>query len=281
MEFFVPGSEKDIDWNKKIRFLDKEFQKITKDSELGRRYTDKLVEVTLKNNTKKWILIHIEIQAGKEEEFSERMFVYNYRIFDRFKIPVTSIAVLADDFPSWNPQPFQYGMWGSVTGCNYIKTKLLDYKTNWSYLESRNNPFAIVVMAHLKALDTNKDNSLRKQWKFELTKLLYEKGYLKKEVLNLYSFIDWVLNLPTELEETFLQELNIYEKEKKMPYVTNAERIGEHRGRKGELLSIIANAKQEGLSPEQTARITGLDTELVKKIMNNEETDIPLHLLDK
>jgi predicted transposase/invertase (TIGR01784 family) len=289
MEFFVPGSENDIDWNKKIRFLDKEFQKITKDSELGRRYTDKLVEVTLKNNTKKWILIHIEIQAGKEEEFSERMFVYNYRIFDRYKIPVTSIAVLADDSPSWHPQPFQYGMWGSQMGLDYIKTKLLDYKTNWSYLESRNNPFAIVVMAHLKALETKQNNSLRKQWKFELTKLLYEKGYSKKEVLNLYSFIDWVLNLPTELEEIFLQELNIYEEEKKMPYVTNAERIGEKRGKKigekiGEknrLLSIIANAKQEGMSPEQTARITGLDKDLVKKIMENEETDIPLHLLDK
>ena len=227
------------------------------------------------------ILITIEIQASKEEEFSKRMFVYHYRIFDRFKIPVTSIAVLADDSPSWHPKPFQYGMWGSQMGLNYLSTKLLDYKTNWTYLEKEDNPFAIVVMAHLKALDTNKDNSLRKQWKFELTKLLYEKGYSKKEVLNLYSFIDWVLSLPVELEEIFLQELNIYEKEKKMPYVTNAERIGEKRGDKNRLLAIIANAKQEGLSPEQTARITGLDTELVKKIMNNEETDIPLHLLDK
>eukprot|EP00767_Chilomastix_cuspidata_P000473 gnl/Chilomastix_cuspidata/11180.p1 GENE.gnl/Chilomastix_cuspidata/11180~~gnl/Chilomastix_cuspidata/11180.p1 ORF type:complete len:159 (-),score=11.44 gnl/Chilomastix_cuspidata/11180:309-743(-) len=144
-------------------------------------------------------------------------------------------------------------------------------------------------MAHLKAMETNRNTSLRKQWKFELTKLLYEKGYSKEEVLNLYSFIDWVLNLPTELEEIFLQELNIYEEEKKMPYVTNAERIGEKRGKKigekiGEknrLLSIIANAKQEGMSPEQTARITGLDADLVNKIMNNEETDIPLHLLDK
>ena len=132
-------------------------------------------------------------------------------------------------------------------------------------------------MAHLKAMETNKNTSLRKQWKFELTKLLYEKGYSKKEVLNLYSFIDWVLNLPTELEEIFLQELTIYEEEKKMPYVTNAERIGD----KNRLLSIIENAKKEGVTPELIAKITGLDTDLVKKIMNNEETDIPLHLLDK
>ena len=214
MEFFVPDSVKDIDWNKKIKFLDTEFQKITKDSKSGRRHTDKLVEVNLKNNTKKWILIHVEIQAGREKDFSERMFVYNYRIYDRFKIPVTSIAILADDSSSWNPEPFHYGMWGSVTGCDYIKSKLLDYKTKKAYLEEKNNPFAIVVMAHIKALETKKNNSLRKQWKIELTKLLYEKGYSEKQVLNLYAFIDWVLNLPEELEKVFLEELSFYEREK-------------------------------------------------------------------
>ena len=39
MEFFVPGSENDIDWNKEIKFLNTEFQQITKDSEIGRRHT--------------------------------------------------------------------------------------------------------------------------------------------------------------------------------------------------------------------------------------------------
>jgi hypothetical protein len=216
------------------------------------------------------------------------MFVYNYRIYDRFKTPVTSIAILADESPSWNPEPFNYGMWGSQMGLNFISTKLLDYKDKWTYLEKTDNPFAIVVMAHLKALETKSDTSLRKQWKFELAKLLYEKGYLEKEVLDLYKFIDWILNLPDKLEELFLQEISIYEKEKKMPYVTNAERIGEKRGEKrgvkiGEknrLLSIIANARKEGISPELTSKLTGLDIELVKKLLKNEITDIPLHLLD-
>ena len=232
MEFFVPGSEKVINWNKKIKFLDKEFQKITKESADKRRYTDKLVEVVLKNNEKKWVLIHVEVQAQKEMEFSERMFVYNYRIFDRYGIPVTSIAILADNTASWNPEPFKYGMWGSSMGLDYIKTKLLDYKVQWSYLEKEENPFAIVVMAHLKALETRKDHSLRKQWKTELTKLLYEKGYSETGVLNLYRFIDWVLTLPEALEKIFLEDLRQYEKEKKMPYITSAERIGRKEGRK-------------------------------------------------
>jgi len=60
--------------------------------------------------------------------------------------------------------------------------------------------------------------------------MLYEKGYSKKEVLNLFRFIDWVLILPEELEELFHDELTEYEKEKNMPYITSIERIGEKRG---------------------------------------------------
>jgi len=36
-------------------------------------------------------------------------------------------------------------------------------------------------MAHIKALETKKNNSLRKQWKIELTKLLYEKVIQKNK----------------------------------------------------------------------------------------------------
>jgi hypothetical protein len=42
----------------------------------------------------------------------------------------------------------------------------------------------------------------------------------------LYRFIDWVLALPKDLEIDFQEELTRYEKEKDMPYVTSAERIG-------------------------------------------------------
>jgi hypothetical protein len=34
------------------------------------------------------------------------MFVYNYRLFDRFDAPVASFAVLADDDPRWKPDGF-------------------------------------------------------------------------------------------------------------------------------------------------------------------------------
>ena len=173
-------------------------------------------------------------------------------------------------------------------GLDYLITKLLDYKKKWAYLERQDNPFAIVVMAHLKALETRKDHSLRKQWKTELTRLLYEKGYSKTGIINLYRFIDWVLTLPEALEEIFLEELKVYEKEKNMPYITSAERIGRKKGKlegkqeekRKNILSFVRRAHQQGIAVATIAEIVQLDISMVNSILNNENVDIPLHLLN-
>jgi predicted transposase/invertase (TIGR01784 family) len=144
-----------------------------------------------------------------------------------------------------------------------------------------------VVMAHLKAIETRKDHSLRKQWKIELTRLLYEKGYSKAAIINLYRFIDWVLTLPEALEEIFVEELKVYEKEKNMPYITNAERIGRKKGkqegrqegRQETVIELVRNAGKKGLTEEMIAQIIDLDVDLVRQILNNEPVEIPLHLL--
>jgi hypothetical protein len=88
----------------------------------------------------------------------------------------------------------------------------------------------MVVMAHLKALETKKDSSLRKQWKLELTKLLYEKGYSRKEVFNLFRFIDWILMLPQKLNKIYYEEVKDLGGNKKMPYITDLEKYAMEKG---------------------------------------------------
>ena len=108
--------------------------------------------------------------------------------------------------------------------------KLLDYGQEWQALEDSLNPFATVVMAHLKALETKGNEVQRKDWKFNLTRRLYEKGYERQDVLNLFRFIDWVITLPQNLAISFRQELEQYEQERQMPYVTSIERMAIRQG---------------------------------------------------
>ncbi len=97
-------------------------------------------------------------------------------------------------------------------------------------MEASDNPFAIVVMAHLKTRDTHNDEESRKRWKLYLVRRLYERGYCREDVINLFHFIDWLMRLPEELEDSFLAEMHQYEEGKKMEYITSVERIGIKKG---------------------------------------------------
>jgi predicted DNA-binding ribbon-helix-helix protein len=108
----------------------------------------------------------------------------------------------------------------------------LDYQSQWLQLEHSQNPFAIVVMAHLKTQETKRRASDRKTWKITLVKRLYEAGYSRSDVLNLFNFVDWLMILPEGLKQAFWQELKTYEEERKMPYITSVEQIGYDRGMK-------------------------------------------------
>lgn len=85
-------------------------------------------------------------------------------------------------------------------------------------------------MAHLKAIETRNNRLERKQWKLALTRRLYEQNYEREDIINLFSFIDWVMSLPLELEQEFLQEVLNFEESRRMPYITSVERIATLKG---------------------------------------------------
>ena len=64
--------------------------------------------------------------------------------------------------------------------------------------------------------------------------------------------------------------------------MTTAERLrqeGRQEGSYKMMISLVRNAGEKGLSEEVIAQIVNLDVALVRKILNNEPVDIPLHLL--
>lgn len=219
-----------IDWARGHEFLDKELQQITRDAELGRRLADKLVKVWLNDGSETWLLVHIEVQGQTDPAFAQRMYIYQYRIFDHYAREVVSLAVLGDETASWRPTSFGYRRWGCELLFRFPVVKLLDYWQTWSVLEESVNPFAVVIMAHLQAQATRRDDVERKAWKWTLIRQLYERGYARQDILNLFRFIDWLMALPQELEQALWQDIQEYEEEKRMTYVTSVERFGIQKG---------------------------------------------------
>ena len=221
LTFFYPEIYQQIDWTKNPISLDKELEQITASADSKTRHADKLFQVWLLDNQEVWILIHVEVQSQYDKEFSQRMFIYNYRAFDLYQKPVISLAILGDETNSWRPNSYQYGLGSSQLIFNFSSVKLLDYQ--WEELEQSNNIFAIVVMAHLKTKATNSNLSAREQWKWNLARLLYERGYNRKEIVDLYKVIDLMMALSQDLQLSFEEKLANYQEERKMPLLTNIE----------------------------------------------------------
>ncbi len=230
LAFFFPGAHDDIDWTRDWENLEQELHQLMHEGEIGKRIADKLIKVWRREGEEFFVLVHIEVQGEPEEDFPERMYVYNYRTYDRYRRPVASLAVLADDNPAWRPERFGYRVWGCETSLCFPVVKLEDYNGRWRELERSANPFATVVMAHLKTRQTRKDPEGRYRWKLRLVRRLYERGFPRQDVVKLFRFIDWLLTLPKELDYRFRDDLERLEKEKTMPYVTSIERIGIEKG---------------------------------------------------
>jgi hypothetical protein len=230
MAFFFSDIHAMIDWTQGYEFLDQEFQQIVRDAELGKRLADKLVKAWEKNGEPAIIYIHIEVQGQYDDSFEQRMYVYNYRTYDRFFQPIISVAILGDSSPNWQPRCFGYEKGECRLSFQFPTIKLLDYKERETELKQSQNPFATVVRIHLKGLETRENPTRRFYWKKELTKALYEANYSPKEILELFHFMDWMLRLPEELANQFDVFVTEYEENKKVEYVTHIERKAVDKG---------------------------------------------------
>lgn len=230
MQFFFPQIHKKIDWQQKYEFMEQELQKVVRESVTKNRRVDKLVKVWLQDGKQILLYIHIEIQSQYDSEFSKRMFIYHYRLYDRFGTQVTSLAILGDKKETWRPCSYHYEIMGCELSFRFPMIKLLDYKEKWSELEKSSNPFSMVVRIHLKTLTTKKTSQQRLDWKKTLFQALYEEHYAEKHTIGLLIFLDWVMTLADNLDKKFDDFVEHYEEAKKMQYVTTWERKGIEKG---------------------------------------------------
>lgn len=245
---FAPDLHAQIDWTFPAEFLDKEFQALCHGIAHSRRHTDKLVRLRLTSGRFLCLLLHVEVQGGRVTKASLqrttlRVQQYDYRIHDRYVLQpalqgkgcqssatVYTLVIFtgqgngpdcltADHQPLQNAQPLRYH-------AVYLGRWLDD----WNALErlAQTNPFAVIVMAQLLALRHR--GAQRLQPKLGLVRQLIAHGYRRDSVVNLLRFIDWILALPPEVENTYIDAVEQIEKERAMAYVTSYERIYKQRG---------------------------------------------------
>jgi hypothetical protein len=227
--FFFPRIHASINFNAKYHFLDKELAKLMVDTESGDRRVDKLIQVQWIDGSVEWILLHVEVQAQRDVDFARRMYVYHYRIWDRYKQPVISLALLADGNPNFRPNHFHRERAGCRLDFRFPIVKLLDYKTE-EEMAADPSPFALASLVQLRKIQAGKDVQQRYQFKLAFIRELYSRNYTRDDIIKLFRFMDYILRLPEDLAIQFRQDLESFEEELKMPYVTSVERLAKQEG---------------------------------------------------
>ncbi|NUO82606.1 hypothetical protein HUU05_21245, partial [candidate division KSB1 bacterium] len=249
LSFFFPELHRDIDFAQPPMFLENELQQIAVESEIGKRVIDKLVEVFLRDGSARWLLIHIEIQGYQEKNFPERMYTYNYRIFDKHHKDVISLAVLTDDNPNFRPNEYIRAGWGFEVLCRYPLVKLIDYRERQEELEANPHPFAMIVRAYLRTLETAGNFQERYSWKKRFVLGLYASGMPRETLWSIYKFIDWMMRLPEELETGLVEEIKKAKEVKAMSELTTSiERYAMRQGHARGVAEGKAEGKAEGIA---------------------------------
>ena len=259
MAFYFPEAHAQIDWSQGHEFKNTELRQVVREAELGRRYADALVQVTLASGEERWITIHIEVQGQRDAGFAQRMFTYNYRLYDIFARPVASLAVLADDDAGWRPDSFGFEVLGCRHRLEFPVVKLIEFAARLDHLETDPNPFALVTAAHLRTRHTRKDPEARYQAKRDLVRLLYRRGWERQRILDLFAVLDWMMRLPDVLERKLWQDIEQIEGETKMRYVTSVERLAIERGiQQGKLEGKLEGEREGKLKGKLEGKLEGM-----------------------
>jgi hypothetical protein len=258
LELCFPWIHADIDWARGYESLDTDLREIVREAEIGNRLADKLVKVWLRDGEEVFVLVHIEIQSQYQKDFPKRIYVYNHRLFDKNDNEVISLVVLGDDDPNWRPTNFGYSRWRFSSNTEYPMVKLLDFQPRWSELERSLNPFAVVIMAHLSTLNTLGKPNQRFQSKLTLVRGLYERGYTKNQILELFRLIQWMMVLPQPLETNFRQEFTRILEEGRVPYFTYFELDGMVKNARESVVTAL-ETRFEVVPPQVNERLEAIE----------------------
>jgi hypothetical protein len=231
MSFYFPRAHATIDWARPYAFLEQELAQVVHDAELGKRLVDKLVQVFSLGGTDTWVLLHIDVQGTVDRNFAERMFVYNYRIYDRFQRPVASMALLADGRARWKPDSFHYTLFDCEVGIRFPMVKLSEYGTDVEQLLENANVFSLVTAAHILTQQTRGQHVKRHAAKWRLARLLYDRDWDRQRIIDLFNVIDWMMQIPKPLQAKLMSDIADLERNYRMPYVSSFERLGRTEGR--------------------------------------------------
>ncbi len=272
--FFFPDFTNLIDWPKGFEMLDKEQQQIFPESEESHRRVDILTKVWLVSGLEQWILIHIEVQGYYDENFAQRMFIYFYRLTDRYNVPISALALLTDTNKSWRPDSYSVQYMDTMLLYKYPIFKLSDF-SDQDFADS-SNPWAWVMKTALIGLNTTWDDNVLLKIKVQVYREFRINGYSQEKARAFLQFLKYYVRFAKrDFFSKFDKEISTVDQNKDSP-MGIIELVKQH---------LVEEARLEGMEKGLEQGLEqGLERGLEQGITKGEmlkATKVARHILEK
>jgi hypothetical protein len=280
LEVTFPEVAAGIDWSVQPESLEQELREITPASEIRAKRVDKLLKVRLLDGTDQWLYLHIEVQMHYDPGLPKRLFIYHYRIFDKYGVSPLTLAILGDTSRKWRPTSYHYQSLGCGITFLFLICKTIDFKGKLDDPRYRHQQTLFVIAAHLGTQQYRRTPQQLSDYCLELTVKLYNEGYSPSEVHLLHRLIDWLIPLPDDLKLQFRKQLQQRLPKKTMAHITLFEELALKEGIEKGLQKGLQKGIQKGLvEGRQKGRQEGLVEGLEKGIVQTARESI-LDVLD-
>jgi predicted transposase/invertase (TIGR01784 family) len=116
---------------------------------------------------------------------------------------------------------------------------------------------------------------MRLKVKSDLTRVLYERGMSRDEIIDFYRFIDWVIRLPKALTVQYNEVIDKIEEEKKVKILTSIEERGIQAGLlQGKQEGFLQGSQKEKSLVAKNMLDEGLSLDLIKKVTGLNELEL-------
>ncbi len=249
--------------------MDKELRAIIPERERkkGKRIADLLVKAYLNDGTEKWILLHTEIEAASQEDFAFRLFQYHYRLLDRYRVPVETIAVFTGEKSQRRPSEYWHQGIRTTIQFRYLTYHIFDHGE--AELLQMDNPFGLIVLACQKALLEGKvpDEELGRD-RLTIAKALLRHDYDHDRIISFLVFLKNFLYINDDKINRIFDEhiVQLTGGTINMGVIEVVKRQERQQGRREEAIAIAREMKKDGIPVEQIAKFTKLTAKEIEKL---------------
>lgn len=279
LRFFYHNADEIFNMAKGFEWMNTELHEIQPllSQKGGSRAADLLVKVHLMNGSTELFLLHLEIQKTTNNDFSKRVFQYWYRLTDKYKSAVVSLAVFTGLKNQLQPNQYNFNLLGTQLNFKYNTYQIFNH-TEEELIEM-DNPFALVIIAaQQEAIYNEKAQDGLYNTRMKIVRALKaSKKFNYKKTKDFLHFMDQLIPLTDKKLKTIFDKeitnlfggkitMGIMEAIREQILDEGIEQ-GEVKGRRKNALEIALELKKEGLTIEFIAKTTKLTAKEIEALV--------------